>query len=198
MIAAPLSDDDCAQLAALHVSLLPDSAVARLGVSYAARFWRYAWRSALESMLVEREDGRIVAAGLLSFSTATLGRRLLLSTPLLLALLRHPRLALEAVGGSGPADELPELLILMTDRARQGRGLGRAMLANAEAELRRRGHSTYVVRSFADETHPAVRFYKANGFVPHARFCAHGSEFLLLRKSLESAPGGAPAGTAPG
>jgi GNAT superfamily N-acetyltransferase len=188
-MAANLTDADFARLAALHAALLPDSLVARLGEAYAARFWRYAAGSASESILLERESGRIAAAGLLSFQPGTLSRRLLLATPLVLHFARHlPRVFRAALGAGGPDSDLPELLILLTDPALQGRGLGRAVLARAEDELRRKGLDAYTVRSFADESHPAVRFYKAGGFVPLRSFRAHGTDFLLLRKSVGPAP----------
>ena len=77
---------------------------------------------------------------------------------------------------------LPEgawyLSILGIDPARQGRGLGRTLLARTIAEADRHGVSTYL-ETFSERS---IAFYGALGYAPQSRFheAYSGSDYWLL------------------
>lgn len=186
----PLSRQDIRTLAALHQALLPTSTLTALGQRYLRSFWRYCAGSPLEQVLVERDaGGRIVGAALISFEPERLSWRLAVKTPLLLHIWRIlPRLLR---GGNGPSAS-PEMILIFTDPAVQGRGVGHALLKGSENAVRERAGSSLFVRTFGDPQHPSARFYQRAGYTEVARFIAFGSPFLLYRKELDAASGAPP------
>jgi GNAT superfamily N-acetyltransferase len=183
-----ISQNDIARLAELQLSLLPSSMVSRFGAAYARAFYRYALRSPLECLSVERDaSGRIIAGCVLSFDIGSLSKRLALGTPLIFAAMLRPWLLLSALGGEGgpPAGEA-ELVLLFTDPAAQGKGAGRRLVERCDALARERSLSVYVVRTLADPVNPAYRFYIARGFTPAGEFSAHGQNFVLMRRQVEA------------
>src|SRR3974390_2317070 len=80
-----LTATDCSRLASLHLEALPDSLISELGLRFAASFYRYASRSPVDKVFVARNARGEVSGGCLrSLRRATLHRRLILHTPLLL------------------------------------------------------------------------------------------------------------------
>lgn len=188
MPSGALSDADFERLASLQCATLPSSLISKLGVDYVRSFYRYALKSSHEIVLAARDDAGIIAAGcVVSLDIATLQRRLLTGTPLLLAALpRAPTLLPQLLRGSSgaiPADA-PELLLLFTDTGHRGKGLAGNLVDQAEITLKTRGISRYMVRTFDDAADPALRFYLGKGFVEAGCFTTNGSAFQLLEKRL--------------
>ena len=189
-----LDGRDLGRLAELQCRYLPTSLVSRFGPGYARAFFRFVAASEEETLLAERADGVIVGACVLSWSPATLSRRLLLRTPLLAWLpLRVRHLPWRGVvrGLLGPAGEesvavggAPEIVLIFVDAAGRSRGIGTRLLARCESILRERGMDRYVVRTDTADDAPAVRFYRRNGFLDSGYFRQHGSAFRLMSKHL--------------
>ena len=188
MLSGPLSRNDIERLASLQCAILPTSLISELGVDYVRSFYRYAVKSSHEIVLAARDDAGGIAAGcVVSLDIATLQRRLLTGTPLLLAALPRvfnllPRL-LRGSSSTAPPDA-PELLLLFTDASHRAKGLAGALVDQAEAALKMRGISRYLVRTFDDATDPALRFYLGKGFAQAGSFTANGAAFQLLEKRL--------------
>ena len=183
-----IGEADIARLAELQRALLPGSMVSRFGAAYARAFYRFAVRSPLECVTVERDaSGRVIAGCVVSFDIASLSKRLALRTPLLLAAMLRPWVLLSAFGGGGPSGAgETELVLLFTDPAAQGTGAGRRLVERCDALARRRGLASYVVRTLSDPASPAYRFYLARGFAPVGEFKSYGQMFALMRRSLSA------------
>lgn len=188
MMSDPLSADDIDRLAILQCATLPSSLISKLGANYVCAFYRYALASQQEMVLVARDANGIIAAGcVVSLDIATLQRRLLTKTPLLLAAIPRALKLLPQMlrGNSGPAPlDGPELLLLFTDPSHRGKGLASELVDQAEAALKARGISRYLVRSFDDPADPALRFYLGKGFTQSGSFTANGAAFQLLEKAI--------------
>lgn len=182
-----LDADDVATLARLQTQLLPTSLVSRLGEAYARSFFRYVAGSDRELLLVERDaEKRIIAGCVVSLEIGSLQRRLLLSTRLLPALALRPIVLLSALGGgSGPPGSV-ELVLLFTDPAARGSGAGARLVASCDDELTKRGITRYQVRTFADPSDPAFRFYIRRGFRQAGEFSVHGRRFALMNRDLSA------------
>jgi GNAT superfamily N-acetyltransferase len=185
------------ELARLHVAILPDSMVGRLGPLFAARFYRFVFHSPDELALFEEEGGCVAAGAVVSLRPATLGRRAALRTPFLLYVASRPgalpwmALFREYLRPAGrrhaAASPDPELVYIFTDPERRGRGHGRRLLQRLERLLIARGVARYTVCTFDDPSDPAVRFYLANGFAVIDRLRRYGMSYLVLERSLAPA-----------
>ena len=97
-----LTANDVRRLAQLQLLVLPDSAISRLGQRYVRSFYRYAQRSPLELVLVEREEnGDIIAGCVVTTDIASLERRLFLHTSLLVEAAIKPAWLLSVLRGRG-------------------------------------------------------------------------------------------------
>ena len=191
-----MDERDIADLAALHISCLSDSAVAVLGPRYARSFYRYVTSSGREIAFVERNGARrIVAAAVISLEPATLNRRLLLHTSLLVSLLRHPRHTLALLSGhredhAPPPDAanalpLPEMILIYTSSEERGRGRGTALIEQAERRLRQLGVAAYQVKTVASASNPALAFYRNRNFTPSGTSFTLGRQFQVFTRRLD-------------
>jgi GNAT superfamily N-acetyltransferase len=188
-----IGERDVPQLANIHCQCLPDSMVSRIGQDYARSFYRYLAGSADELAFLQRDGETVVSACIVSLAPATLERRLLRHTPLVLrAPLAIRRLPLRsmAAGFLGRGEEGaeqpdgPELLLIFTVAALRSSGLGAATLARCEEELRRRGHARYFVKTLDDPGNRAVSFYRRHGFSQLGTRVHHGKRLGLWEKAL--------------
>ncbi len=181
------------RIAWLHVDLLPDTAIAKLGVGYAQSFYRWVLASPMEHLFVCRDDGEIVAVAVLSLSNASLTSRLWRGTPLGLHLL-------SLIGRSGFVDvsravwpsftrgrrcegRPAEVISLFTQARNRRRGLASTLLARVERFLRELGHDRYVVRTASSPGNPALEFYLVRRF---SAVSTPASGVVMLEKRLEN------------
>jgi GNAT superfamily N-acetyltransferase len=181
---AVLNESDFRRLSALQRSLLPTSIISRLGDRYCRSFYRYAASTRFEFVAVElSSDGNVVACCVLSTSIGSLSRRLALHTRLLPALAVRPHVLFDALRpNKASAKGEPELLLLFTDPATQGRGAGTRLVARCDDFLSACGVTSYVVRTIDDPESRAYRFYVSRGFVPEQSVEAHGQHFVVMRR----------------
>ena len=185
-----MDERDIADLAALHVSCLSDSVVAALGARYVRSFYRYVTRSDREISFVERNvAGRIVAAAVISLDPATLNRRLLFHTSLLLNLIVHPSHSLALVlarGGQSAHAALPEMILIYTSANERGHGRGSALIEQAERRLRQLNVPEYQVKTVADSSNPALAFYRNRNFTPSGMSFTLGRQFQVFTRRLDT------------
>lgn len=181
-----ITETDIARLAELQRALLPTSMVSRFGAAYARAFYRFAQRSPLECLMVERDaNGRVIAGCVMSFDVASLSQRLATRTPLLFAAMLRPWMLLSAFDGDGASKVgESELVLLFTDPPAQGTGAGRRLVERCDTLVRRREFASYLVRTLANPANPAYRFYIARGFEPVGEFQVHGQKFALMRRKF--------------
>lgn len=191
---ASLSASDVDQLAALHARCLPTSLPARLGGNYLRYVYRYADRSPYEIVLPLRCNGACMAAATISLRPKSLGRRLLLHTPLAVHVPRLIRLALIAPGRAVEGDTasptlsqlpaVPELVWIFVDEGKRGANLGGRLLSLVEIGLETCGYPAYFVRTFADAEHAAARFYRAHGFRDAGMYEARRTTYRILSRQI--------------
>jgi len=185
------------QLARLHTTCLPHSAVGRLGAGYARSFYRFARRSPVEIVLVEVHDDEVIAGCTVSLSPATLGKRMVLHTALPFYALIRPfafpwdTVLADAFGApklasASPShkDVTPELVYIFTRPGERGAGHGRRLIDKIDDQLSQRGFERYIVHTFDDPKDPAVRFYQRCGMTITGRSRPHGMWFLVLERRL--------------
>jgi GNAT superfamily N-acetyltransferase len=183
-----LIEADFERLGTLLVSCLPTSSISLLGVPYSTSAFRYFDSSESEVVFVERVNGRLESACVMSMARNALPRRLLFHTGLVF----HLALGIWRAGLwralTGRSDgfklERPEVFILFTSHDHRGHGLGGALLRRCEAFLGDQGHTAYCVRTEDDEDNPAIRFYHRNGFQGGTRFYDSGMKYRLMTKYL--------------
>jgi ribosomal protein S18 acetylase RimI-like enzyme len=193
------------EIAHLQRTILPDAIPSLLGFRYTCAFYRFALGSPDEAVVIGRNDGKVVALAVATFAPKTLMRRLVLNTPLLVAvvtgLFRFKLLAamVDLVFGHAPTSlppasfgkaecyAVPELLILCTAPVARGQGHAGRLLDQIEALMRARGVRRYTVRTFDDDASPAFRFYTGKGFTAYGRQQAIFSSFRLMEKRLDFA-----------
>ena len=202
---AGLTPHDCARLAALHRECLPDSLVSELGLAYAAAFYRYLNRSALERVFVLRDAaGEVFSGSVLSLRPRTLKRRLLCRTPLVFFaapwslrrfLRRQPASALKAkpraVSNPIPAT-MPELLLIFTSPQARSHGAGAALLSQCEQFLVSQRYPQYAVRTVDEPANRALSFYARNGFTAVGQSFEHGRTFRVFTKAVRPRDGTQP------
>lgn len=192
-----MNDRSIEGVARLHVRCLPDSLITVLGAGYVRSFYRYVARSENEILVVERDgDGRTVAAAVLSLSPATLTRRLLLRTSLLVSMLRSlPRLLelfwasargarRHTPSGRATHPERPRLILIFTAEAERGKGRGTALVREIERRLRQLGIRRYEAMTESDPSNPALDFYRSRGFDADGVSVRFGTCFQVFTRSL--------------
>ena len=196
-----MDERDIEDLARLHVACLTDSAIGALGVAYVRSFYRYVTRSEREIAVVQRNHaGRIVAAAVVSLEPATLTRRLLWHTSLLVSaaanVWRLPALLSPAGRSTAPASSsrteapstTPEMILLFTSADERRNGLASALIEQVEHDLQQRQVSEYQVMTVADAT-AALAFYRAQHFTPSGTSFRLGKSFQVFTRKLDAAGG---------
>lgn len=86
-----------------------------------------------------------------------------------------------------------DLYWIAVERAGQGKGYGRQLLAHAESEVLQRGGRLLLIETSSQESYGAtVGFYERTGYTLVARipnFYRPGDDKLIFAKELETAPG---------
>lgn len=203
-----LSPQDYNELAKLHILCLPESLVSFFGQKYIHQFYQYISKSPFEFLLTHKNQGKIIGVCVLSLSPQTLSRRLVLRTLFLVRIpfaiyniILHLRSQLfiqcfcmfkfylkrrkEKISIEKNSD--PEVIHIFTDLKVRNQGLGTLMLEKCEAILIQKGFNRYIIKTWDDESKPAVKFYKQKGFVFRNRFWRHGLWMQTMEKSLTSA-----------
>lgn len=189
----PLAAADLDRLARAHVEYLPTSVVAFLGPRYCRSLYRYLTTSPSENLFIERRDGAVAGACTLSFSAATLTRRLLFHTPLLFHVPRavwaretRSRPAIALATGPVPMRRyatVPEVVWLFTAATYRQSGVASRLLERVEEALMQRGETRYaVVTGSADPA--STSFYERSGFIEDGTVARWGGTLRLLVKGL--------------
>ncbi|MGH0028718.1 MAG: GNAT family N-acetyltransferase [Myxococcota bacterium] len=193
-----LSERDFDRLAELHVASIGDSIPSFLGPAYARHLYRFLAGSDREHVLMERVDGRIGSACVVSLAPNSVHARIARGT--LAALLGHALVAFVRrrdfrafVAATvrdlmrGGADDFPgpEIVYLFTDASLRGGGLGRKLIDATDALLRSRGESIYFVQTIDGPDNRALAFYANAGFVRIGDRYERGRRFALFHRKLE-------------
>lgn len=164
-----LAPSDIRQLAELQITCLPTSTFSIFGLAFAYNVYSYFLRSNYEFILVEKIDGNIQAACVISVKRNTLAQRLFFKTHFVfhaLKLLIKPKLIKLLLGAPKPGGFIgPELIILYTGPNQRRSGLANKLLDRAERQLSQSGHDSYVIHTLNDPKNAAYKFYINNGFV---------------------------------
>jgi len=209
MLERPRVDErDVAALAGLHVACLDDSLVGAFGVRYVRSFYRYVARSPGELLVIRRDEaGGVVGAAVVSLSPSTLGRRLLVRTPLLLGALVHLvgltamlRASARRPQGKPSAEvehpgSVPEIILMFTAPAARGQGHGGAMIREIDRRLRAMDVRVYQVKTISDPSNAALAFYRRTGFTPCGIAFRLGTCFQVFSRAVP--PPGAEASSHP-
>ena len=203
-----LSSQNYNELAKLHMLCLPGSLVSFFGQKYIHKFYQYIGESPFEFLLIHKNQGKITGVCILSLSPQTLSRRLVLHTPFLVRIpfaiyniILYFRTQLftqclcmskfyvkqrkEKISTEKNSD--PEVIHIFTDLKARNQGLGTLMLEKCEVILIQKGFNRYIIKTWDDESKPAVKFYKQKGFVFRNRFWRHGLWMQTMEKILTSA-----------
>ena len=96
------------------------------------------------------------------------------------------------IGPTPLTDGTWDLYWIAVERAGQGKGYGRHLVAYTEAEVRRRGGRLLLIETSSQESYGAtVGFYERTGYTLVARipnFYHIGDDKLVFAKELENAP----------
>lgn len=187
----PLDRGDGDHLATLHESSLADGILTLMGASYLRRFYAFLTDSPRETVFVGRAGDRIVTVCVVTWSEETVLARAVAAT--------WPWFAVAAAGRfivSGPfrracagvlrsgrrSSHKPQILLLYTDSARTGQGIGGRLLAFVEATLA--GESVLYTKTDGGADNRAVAFYQRRGFTVDERFDYAGRPYMRLKKPL--------------
>ncbi len=182
-----LDRSDYNRLGDLLVSVLPSSTVSLFGAGFAASVFNYLSRSSSEFIVVERINGTIEGAAVVTTDRQSLARRLLLQTNLMLKLPFH--LCNRGVWRMlfGKSDNVyisdPELVFIFLSPEHRSKGLGSIMLRRIEARLNEMAFPAYCVRTEEDND-KAINFYNREGFEYNFKFNYAGQTFCLMTKQL--------------
>jgi ribosomal protein S18 acetylase RimI-like enzyme len=191
-----LPSADLARIARLHVVSIADSIPTMLGAGYATAFFRYLARAPHEHLFVERLEGRIQSACVVSLAPDTVYRRTLRATWLrlapaaALALRGAPfrrfvvRFASDLLHGAAGQPHAPEITYIFTNPELRSRGLGGRLLTRVERFLRARGVPRYFVRTIDEPSNRALGFYAKQGFQRIGRQLEGGRPFAVFEKPL--------------
>ncbi len=190
-----LSTRDVDRIAAIHVASIEDSLVTLIGGDYARRFYYWLADSEHEWILIERIDGGVESACVVSLEPASLYSRCVRATwPSLVrsslsALFRRLAFwsfllsfARDGLRSGATAAPGPEITFIFTSERSRGSGLGGRLLRRADAFFRRRGMKTYFVKTIDDPANRALSFYDRNGFRRIARKTEGGRRFMVFQK----------------
>lgn len=189
---------DLERLGELHVACIDDSLPAQLGARFVGRMYGFLARSPSEDVLVERVDGRVESAIVLSDSPEDLQVRVALGTwrhfipaavVALLTRLAFWRFALGAVRDALSSDpgehHAPEITFVFTNPQLQGKRLGKCLIERADARMRARGIATYFVKTIDDPENRAIAFYEREGFTRIGVREEAGRRFVEFHKTLD-------------
>ena len=175
-----LETPDFARLSRMHREFMTGSLVNWFGHEYVSSLYRYLVKSAHEAVFVARLEGRIIGACILSDKPASLSRRMLLNTSMVLhipaAMLEMPiihmlaaslRAARSRKKESGAEDhliadlgKLPEVVWIYVDHDGRRKGIGRKLLSATESYLVTRHRSRYIIHTLAENNDDVIQFYK--------------------------------------
>jgi len=172
-VTSGLSPQQTAQLAQLHVTCLPETAIGTLGRGYALRVYECLIQSPFERIFLEQQDDRLIGAAVTSEDSVGLFSRLRSQTSLMWHLLtgvpsRQRWRAFRTLTESGCPPQIvldyPELVFLYIGAAYRRRGIAHKLLVKSESSLRDSGNRHYFVRTRDHPSNQASRFYASQGF----------------------------------
>jgi ribosomal protein S18 acetylase RimI-like enzyme len=180
MIIRPGVKADVAAAAGLHADQIREGFLSSLGPWFLILLYRriVAWPRSF--LVVAEEDGVVVGQAAATEDLGGLYRQFLLRDGAIAGVLAAPKLArqwrsvLETARYPSTHDDLPaaELLAVAVDAGARGRGIGRALVLAANAELGRRGVDDARVVVAASNA-PALGLYRSSGFRPSATIEVH-------------------------
>jgi ribosomal protein S18 acetylase RimI-like enzyme len=177
----PATVDDAARVASLHAGAIPDGFLSTLGPRFLRRLYARAARSPHSFVLVADSGSGVEGFVAAVERTSAFYRDFVVRDGLVAGLaavphlVRAPRRVWETLRyGTGRQDGLPaaEILSVAVAPGARGRGLGRALVDAAIAELTRRGVPGARVVTAVGNT-AAMRAYVGAGFRPHGRLEVH-------------------------
>lgn len=185
----PAAAPDAEALAALHGAILPGSRLSLFGQGYLTSCYRYFIGSRDELVFVARSCGSVIGGAFVSLAPASLSRRLVMHTSLLLQLTLRPmgkgarQIIADLFQSAPPSPGQPELVAIFVAPDQQGRRIGEAICRAVEADLMQRQLRSYVVHTERDPGNRAIAFYRRLGFVP-AEPSGSTHRLMLLGKTL--------------
>ncbi len=182
MIIRTGTEQDARTAARLHAEEITEGFLSTMGPRFLTLLYRRVVRWPRSFLLVAEHDGSLVGYAAATEDVGRLYRQFLLKDGLPAVAAVAPRLvrrwhsALETLRYPTAHQELPsaELLAVAVASAARGRGIGRALVAAANAELARRGVDDARV-VVAAENGPAIALYRSSGFHPAASVRVHGN-----------------------
>lgn len=192
----PISEADRDALARLHEINLGNSTIGQLGASLLKRYYRFIERSGDEVLFVERVDGELAGAAVLSLRPESVISRFVKSEIVGFALavvrktLAHPgfvrTVLAQGKGAKLEPENSPEieLIQIYVDTTRRNKQVGRKLLKQLEDFLRGRGVREYFIRTRTTDNEAALGFYDRNGFIEAARVPWKDDVFVFMRKAV--------------
>jgi len=179
---------DVARVADLHATRIVDGFLSGLGPRFLRRLYRRVLRSPHAFLLVADDGGPI--AGFLAGATdlRRFYRSFVVRDGIVAVVVAAPRLlralprVIETLRYPAGSDALPtaEILTVAVAPDATGRGIGRALVDEGTAELRRRDVESAKVVAEVGNT-AALRLYEGAGFVRRARITVHrGTDSQVL------------------
>lgn len=190
-LAGPLRAADMARLAEMHASSLHMQMLTLMGRNYLRAFYRFVAASPLERIFVARIDGALAGACVITQADDTVLRRAVLATFPHFLIAAGARFVRSAAfrrtcwavlrSGSRPALK-PQILVIFTDPAWTGRGIGRRLIERAASEL---PDADYLyTKTEAIDSNRAIDFYAKIGFEIAEQASYAERAYLYMRKPL--------------
>lgn len=192
--------DQLQQVADLHTKCLPDSMVSLLGRSYTVFAYRYFIRSIAELLFVQTAENRVLGVCLCSVKPASVARRLIFNTPLIVFALaaifrvswRRLILAfIESIFDKEVPANLTgaaEVVYIFTCATARNDGLGRKLLQEVERHFAKIRIDSYYIRTADHEDNLAIGFFEKSGFEKKSLGKIGGDSYLLMAKTSLSGP----------
>lgn len=174
------STADAGAAAALHAEQIAEGFLPTLGSSFLERLYRRIVRWPRAFLLIADDGGAVIGMAAAAEDVGALYRAFALRDGVPAAIGAAPHLArswrrvLETARYATEADGLPvaELLSVAVTPAARGRGVGRALVREVNAEFRRRGVEDARVVTAGDNA-AALGLYVAEGYRPVAEIEVH-------------------------
>ncbi len=196
-----LSDTDLDDLSEMYVRIFPASLLSNLGKGYLRTYHRFVDESDREEIIIIRGDEKIIGCAVLSLSSSTLLRRLIVHNPPVIDVIR----LLLSFRFGGIASVLSkiffkssqrteketvnvELISLFTDPSRRGQGVGASLVEKCNALLKEKGIERYFVKTRDTPDNRAMDFYLRNGFKVTGAVEWTGKKYAVLEMTIPSAP----------
>lgn len=183
------TEADAPAVARLHASEIGEGFLSSLGPAFLARLYRRIVRHPASLLVVADDGGAVVGFAAATERTGALYRSFLARDGLAAAAVAAPRLVgsgrrlletLRYPGHAGSGGDAELLAVAVAAHAR-GRGLGRALVEGAVAQLVGRGSGSVRVVTASDNG-PALALYAACGFRPAGSLDLHrGATSQVLR-----------------